>query len=242
MKTAIMLAGVGEAAQRIEHILQEEGYEVRQLDWSEIDKPRETDAAREQLIILVDRDTEDIQRTEQDRMTLRKWMNQGNVTPILVIIPEASPQRVIDWLDFGANDVMEEPLHPKVMLARIRSLLRLFASASYDGEEIIVVQDLKINLRSRRVSRAGQYLNLTPKEYELLEYLATHLNEACTRSDILREVWGYDFAMDTNVVDVYIKHLRGKVDKGKDVKLIQTVRGLDICYTVNEINGNGSLY
>lgn len=137
---------------------------------------------------------------------------------------------------------MEEPLHPKVMLARVRSLLRLFASASYDGEEIIVVQDLKINLRSRRVSRAGQYLNLTPKEYELLEYLATHLNEACTRSDILREVWGYDFAMDTNVVDVYIKHLRGKVDKGKDVKLIQTVRGLDICYTVNEINGNGSLY
>ncbi|WP_289372098.1 response regulator transcription factor [Paenibacillus silvae] len=226
MKTAIMLAGVGEAAQRIEHILQEEGYEVRQLDWSEIDKPRETDAAREQLIILVDRDTEDIQRTEQDRMTLRKWMNQGNVTPILVIIPEASPQRVIDWLDFGANDVMEEPLHPKVMLARVRSLLRLFASASYDGEEIIVVQDLKINLRSRRVSRAGQYLNLTPKEYELLEYLATHLNEACTRSDILREVWGYDFAMDTNVVDVYIKHLRGKVDKGKDVKLIQTVRGV----------------
>ncbi len=226
MKTAIMLAGLGEAAQRIEHILQEEGYEVRQLDWSEIDKPRETDAAREQLIILVDRDTEDIQRTEQDRMTLRKWMNQGNVTPILVIIPEASPQRVIDWLDFGANDVMEEPLHPKVMLARIRSLLRLFASASYDGEEIIVVQDLKINLRSRRVSRAGQYLNLTPKEYELLEYLATHLNEACTRSDILREVWGYDFAMDTNVVDVYIKHLRGKVDKGRDVKLIQTVRGV----------------
>ncbi|MBB6021503.1 DNA-binding response OmpR family regulator [Paenibacillus sp. JGP012] len=226
MKTAIVLAGVGETAQRIEHILQEEGYEVRQLDWSEIGKSREPDTAREQLIILVDQDTADIQRSVQNRMTLKKWMNQGNVTPVLVIIPEASPQRFIDWLDFGANDVMEEPLHPKVMLARIRSLLRLFASSSYDGEEIIVVQDLKINLRSRRVSRAGQYLNLTPKEYELLEYLATHLNEACTRSDILREVWGYDFAMDTNVVDVYIKHLRGKVDKGRDAKLIQTVRGV----------------
>ncbi|PZT54059.1 winged helix-turn-helix transcriptional regulator [Paenibacillus silvae] len=226
MKSAIMLAGAGETAQRIEHILQEEGYEVRQLDWSELEKPREPDAVREQLIILVDRDTADLQRSEQDRMTLKKWMNQGNVPPILVIIPEASPQRVIDWLDFGANDVMEEPLHPKVMLAKIRSLLRLFATSSYDGEEIIVVQDLKINLRSRRVSRAGQYLNLTPKEYELLEYLATHLNEACTRSDILREVWGYDFAMDTNVVDVYIKHLRGKVDKGRDAKLIQTVRGV----------------
>ncbi|GGH48910.1 putative transcriptional regulatory protein YkoG [Paenibacillus silvae] len=225
MKTAIMLAGTGEVARRIEHILQEEGYEVRRLDWSELEKPREPDAAREQLIILVDRDTADLQRSVQERMILKKWI-QGNVPPILVIIPEASPQQVIDWLDFGANDVMEEPLHPKVMLAKIRSLLRLFATSSYDGEEIIVVQDLKINLRSRRVSRAGQYLNLTPKEYELLEYLATHLNEACTRSDILREVWGYDFAMDTNVVDVYIKHLRGKVDKGRDAKLIQTVRGV----------------
>lgn len=83
-----------------------------------------------------------------------------------------------------------------------------------------------MNLRSRRVNRAGEYLTLTPKEYELLEYLALHVNEACTRSDILREVWGYEYAMDTNVVDVYIKHLRVKVDKGRSVKLIHTVRGI----------------
>ncbi|PYE49230.1 response regulator transcription factor [Paenibacillus barcinonensis] len=226
MKTAIRLAGTGELVTRIEHILLEEGYEVSRLNWSEIDKMGDADAPREQLIIFVDRDTEEIQRSEQDRISLKKWMNQGCLRPVFVIVPEATPQRVVDWLDFGANDVMEEPLHPKVMLARIRSLLRLFANASYNEEEIIVVQDLKINLRSRRVSRGGLYLNLTPKEYELLEYLARHLNEACTRSDILREVWGYDFAMDTNVVDVYIKHLRVKVDKGQDVKLIQTVRGV----------------
>nr|WP_244660899.1 response regulator transcription factor [Paenibacillus sp. CFBP 13594] len=112
------------------------------------------------------------------------------------------------------------------MLARIRNLLRVFANASPEGEEVIVVHDLKVNLRSRRVNRAGEYLTLTPKEYELLEYLALHVNEACTRSDILREVWGYEYAMDTNVVDVYIKHLRVKVDKGRSVKLIHTVRGI----------------
>ncbi|UOK61536.1 response regulator transcription factor [Paenibacillus sp. OVF10] len=132
----------------------------------------------------------------------------------------------MEWLDYGANDVMEEPIHLTVMLARIRNLLRVFANATPEGEEVIVVHDLKVNLRSRRVSRTGEYLTLTPKEYELLEFLALHVNEACTRSDILREVWGYEYAMDTNVVDVYIKHLRVKVDKGRSVKLIHTVRGI----------------
>ncbi|MCP1133451.1 response regulator transcription factor [Paenibacillus polysaccharolyticus] len=226
MKTAIILVGTGNLVGRIERIMQDEGYEVKHVEWYELNDIEDFRAVRPHLIILVDRESEDMHQSEQDKIALKRWMNPSVSTPLIVIIPEVSPQRVIDWLDFGANDVMEEPLHWKVMLARIRSLLRLFASASHEGEEMIIVQDLRINLRSRRVSRGGQYLNLTPKEYELLEFLALHLNEACTRGDILRDVWGYEFAMDTNVVDVYIKHLRVKVDKGREVKLIQTVRGI----------------
>ncbi|MGF6353942.1 DNA-binding response OmpR family regulator [Paenibacillus sp. 4624] len=226
MKTAIILVGTGDLVRRIERIMQDAGYEVKHIEWFELNDMVDVKTARPHLIILVEREFEDVNQSEQDRIALKKWMNSISSTPLMVIIPEASPQRVIDWLDFGANDVMEEPVHWKVMLARIRSLLRLFASSSHEGEEIIMVQDLRLNLRSRRVSRGGQYLNLTPKEYELLEFLASHLNEACTRGDILREVWGYEFAMDTNVVDVYIKHLRVKVDKGREVKLIQTVRGI----------------
>lgn len=226
MKTAIILVGTGDLVRRIEGIMQDAGYEVKPIEWFELDDMVDVKTARPHLIILVEREFEDVHQSEQAKIALKKWMNSISSTPLMVIIPEASPQRVIDWLDFGANDVMEEPVHWKVMLARIRSLLRLFASASHEGEDMIMVQDLKLNLRSRRVSRGGQYLNLTPKEYELLEFLALHLNEACTRADILREVWGYEFAMDTNVVDVYIKHLRVKVDKGREVKLIQTVRGI----------------
>jgi DNA-binding response OmpR family regulator len=226
MKTTIILVGTGELVRRIEHVMQEEGYGIKHIEWPELNDKIDINSARPHLIILVDREPEHVNQSEPDKIALKKWMNQGLSLPLMVIMPENSPQRVIDWLDFGANDVMEEPLHWKVMLARIRSLLRLFSSATHEGEEMIVVQDLRLNLRSRRVSRGGQYLNLTPKEYELLEFLAIHVNEACTRGDILREVWGYEFAMDTNVVDVYIKHLRVKVDKGRDVKLIQTVRGV----------------
>ncbi|MGQ8873114.1 winged helix-turn-helix domain-containing protein [Paenibacillus sp. TSA_86.1] len=225
MKTAIIVVGTGELVNRIMHIMQDEGYEVKHIEWSELNEKGDMKSTRARLIILID-EPEHSNQSEQDKMALKKCMNQGLSIPLMVIIPGKSPQRVIDWLDFGANDVMEEPVHWKVMLARVRSLLRLFASATHEGEDIIVVGDLRLNLRSRRVSRGGQYLNLTPKEYELLEFMAMHLNEACTRGDILREVWGYEHVMDTNVVDVYIKHLRVKVDKGRDVKLIQTVRGI----------------
>lgn len=226
MTTVIFLVGTGELVNQIECILQEEGYEVQHIEWVELNEDVVMQFDRPKLILLVEQKSKQMYQNIQNKAALKNWMNQGTPIPLMVIIPETSPQWVIDWLDFGAYDVMEEPVHWKVFLAKIRNILRLFAKVKPDGEETVIVQDLRINLRSRRVSREGQYLNLTPKEYELLEFLAMHLNEACTRSDILREVWGYEFAMDTNVVDVYIKHLRVKVDKGRDVKLIQTVRGI----------------
>ena len=170
MKICIILVGTGELVQSIERVLQDEGYEVKHIEWIELSDMVDFKVVRPHLIILVDRESEDTQQSVQDKIVLKRCMNPSSSTPLMVIIPEISPQRVIDWLDFGANDVMQEPVHWKVMLARIRSLLRLFASATHEGEEIIVVHDLRINLRSRRVSRGGQYLNLTPKEYELLEF------------------------------------------------------------------------
>ena len=196
------------------------------MEWSELNQSVEPSLLHINLIILVDREEGTKHCGQDQKFELKRWLDKGQVIPLLVITSNASPQFIVEWLDYGANDVMEEPIHMTVMLARIRNLLRVFANATPEGEEVIVVHDLKVNLRSRRVNRAGEYLTLTPKEYELLEFLALHVNEACTRSDILREVWGYEYAMDTNVVDVYIKHLRVKVDKGRSVKLIHTVRGI----------------
>ena len=81
-----------------------------------------------------------------------------------------NPEQIVAWLDQGANDVIVEPFQWKIVMARIRNLLRVFSNAARTDEEVIVVHDLKVNLRSRRVSRAGEYLMLTPKEYELLEF------------------------------------------------------------------------
>ncbi|MDR6717600.1 response regulator transcription factor [Paenibacillus sp. 2003] len=226
MKTAILLIGAGEQVSLIQDILCSEGYEVQRMEWSELNQSVEPSLLHINLIILVDREEGKEHCGQAQKLELKRWIDKGQVIPLLVITSNASPQFIVEWLDYGANDVMEEPIHLNVMLARIRNLLRVFANATPEGEEVIVVHDLKVNLRSRRVNRAGEYLTLTPKEYELLEYLALHVNEACTRSDILREVWGYEYAMDTNVVDVYIKHLRVKVDKGRSVKLIHTVRGI----------------
>lgn len=226
MKTAILLIGAGEQVSLIQDVLCVEGYEVQRKEWSELNQSVENWLSHFNLIILVDREEGKKHCGQDQKLELKRWLDKGQVIPLLVITSNASPQFIVEWLDYGANDVMEEPIHMTVMLARIRNLLRVFANATPEGEEVIVVHDLKVNLRSRRVNRAGEYLTLTPKEYELLEFLALHVNEACTRSDILREVWGYEYAMDTNVVDVYIKHLRVKVDKGRSVKLIHTVRGI----------------
>ncbi|WP_405152824.1 winged helix-turn-helix domain-containing protein [Paenibacillus sp. FSL K6-0108] len=224
MKTSILLIGRGDLVTFIQEILCGEGYQVEQLEWTDLNRISESTLTNLNMIILMN------EGCQEDTLTngLEDFVKKGVLSPLLVITPKTSPEIIVEWLDYGANDVIEEPIHRNVLLARVRNLLRLFAHVSQEDEEVIVVHDLKVNLRSRRVSRAGEYLVLTPKEYELLEFLARHVNEACPRRVILREVWGYDldFAMDTNVVDVYIKHLRVKVDKGKDIKLIHTVRGI----------------
>ncbi|SEA77358.1 response regulator transcription factor [Paenibacillus sp. 276b] len=222
MKTSILLVGRGDLVSFIQGILCAEGYQVEKMEWTDLNRISELTLTNLNMIILMN------EGCHEDTLKngLESFVHIGVTSPLLVITPKISPELIVELLDYGANDVMEAPIHGNVMMARIRNLLRVFSHASQEDEEVIVVHDLKVNLRSRRVSRAGEYLVLTPKEYELLEFLARHVNEACPRSVILREVWGYDFAMDTNVVDVYIKHLRVKVDKGRSVKLIHTVRGI----------------
>nr|WP_237690610.1 winged helix-turn-helix domain-containing protein [Paenibacillus caui] len=89
----------------------------------------------------------------------------------------------------------------------------------------IYYEDLRIETKKQKVFRGEDEISLTPKEYDLLLYLTRHRHEICTRETILQEVWGYDFSVNTNVVDVYIKHIRSKLDAGHQRKLIHTVRG-----------------
>ncbi|MCG7378492.1 response regulator transcription factor [Paenibacillus sp. ACRSA] len=222
MQTSILLVGTTERITSIKDVLLNHSYTVVEFSWQQLQQERDAQLESIRMIILL-HDTDSRGELSEG---LERLAQKSKPVPIVVLTYKAMNEEIVHWLDFGANDVIVEPIHSSVLLARIRNLLRLFVSVDQMDEEVIVVHDLKVNLRSRRVNRAGEYLMLTPKEYELLEYLARHVNEACTRSMILSEVWGYEFAMDTNVVDVYIKHLRVKVDKGRPQKLIHTVRGV----------------
>lgn len=146
--------------------------------------------------------------------------------PIMLFEEKLTAEVVIEDLGAGANDVVARSVEGDELLARIRNLLGIFHMEHERSHQKVAVADLLIDPASRKACRADRPLSLTVKEFDLLLYLARHVNRVCTREEILKKVWDYDFHMGTNVVDVYIRHLRTKMDKGFSPKLIQSVRGV----------------
>lgn len=156
------------------------------------------------------------------------------LTPVIMLTARDSIEDKVSGLEAGATDYMTKPFAMEELFARMRNLLRIFASQLLDSPDVIAVGDLHIEMRTRKVRRGQDAIELTPREFELLVYLSEHLNEEKSREDILSAVWGYDFVGETNLVDVYIRYLRQKIDKGYRYKLIQTIRGVG--YMMKEPN------
>ncbi|NOU73107.1 response regulator [Paenibacillus sp. LMG 31458] len=159
---------------------------------------------------------------------LRRIRQVNSTLPIILLTArDAVPDRV-SGLDQGANDYVTKPFATIELLARIRSLLRQRSLQDQPVEQphLLKVDDLSMDLKSRAVTREGTPIELTPTEFDLLRFLIQHQDEVMSREQIISEVWGYDFVGDTNVVDVYIRYLRQKVDKPFSSKLIQTIRGI----------------
>ncbi|HJV45240.1 MAG TPA: response regulator transcription factor [Bacillota bacterium] len=159
---------------------------------------------------------------------LRRLRSTGNVRPIILLTARDAVPDKVSGLDYGANDYITKPFAIEELLARIRSLLRYSIQLESMDKEKDLTQflDLTIDLKLRSVKRGEQEIELTPREYELLLYLVKNRNQVVTREQILADVWGYEFMADTNVVDVYIRYLRQKIDKEYPKKLIHTVRGI----------------
>lgn len=149
---------------------------------------------------------------------------EGRILPIMVISGDGSSNGAVTAFQSGGNEYMSRPLHIEEFKCRIRNLLELTGKRRGLGN-LLRVDGLIIDPSSRLVSREGKEIKMTPKEFELLYYLAGNLGHICPRDEILKKVWGYHFHTSTNVVDVYIRHIRAKVDKGHRNKLIHTVRG-----------------
>ncbi len=143
--------------------------------------------------------------------------------PVLVLTGRDAVEDRVKGLDLGADDYVVKPCSFSELSARVRALLR---RGSRPAEAILRVRDLELNRMNRTVSRAGRRLDLTPKEFALLEYMMLNAERPVTRTMIIEHVWDLSFDTMTNVVDVYVNYLRKKVDAGFDVELIRTIRGV----------------
>jgi two-component system copper resistance phosphate regulon response regulator CusR len=143
-------------------------------------------------------------------------------TPVLILTARSQVDQKVKGLDTGADDYLTKPFAIEELLARVRALLR---RGSGETGGLLQVDDLVLNPATREVTRGGKRIELTAKEYALLEYLMRNAGRVLTRPMIAEHVWNLDFDTFTNVIDVYMNYLRNKIDRGRERKLIHTVRG-----------------
>ena len=152
----------------------------------------------------------------------RALRNDGNKTPILMLTARDAEHDIVEGLDAGADDYLAKPFSFDVLLARIRALLR---RPNEKLEEILQVGDLKLDPSSKKVTRASQEINLTAKEYGVMEYLMRNKGKVLSKEQIISHVWDFDADVLPNNVELFIMFLRRKIDKPFKSKLIHTVSG-----------------
>ena len=147
---------------------------------------------------------------------------QGNQTPVLFLTARDSIDDRVTGLDAGADDYLVKPFAFDELLARLRVMTR---KRGGERSNLFTIDDLTLDIRSKRVARGGAELKLSAKEYALLEYLIRNKGVVLSRIQIEENIWGFDYEGSSNIVDVYIRYLRRKIDKDHPVKLIHTIRG-----------------
>ncbi|MEP7136066.1 MAG: response regulator transcription factor [Chloroflexota bacterium] len=208
--------------------LEEQGYAVdtaftgqEALDWA--------DAANYDMIVL------DILLPEIDGLTVcRELRKRDNRTPILMLTARDTVDDRVNGLDAGADDYLVKPFAFKELLARLRAMTR--RTSDSPKSTTLIVADLTLDTLTRRIKRSEKNIELTSKEYAVLECLMREPEHILSRTQIAEHVWNYDVYNQSNVVDVYIRNLRRKIDDGFDVKLIHTVRGAG--YRISAENDN----
>jgi len=153
---------------------------------------------------------------------LRRIRGNGSGVPILLLTAKDAVEDIVSGLDSGSDDYLTKPFSFAELLARVRALLR---RKTKEKTDLLTIDDLILSTSTHRVKRGGREIELTAKEYALLEYFMRNPNRILTRTLITEHVWDYHFDPSTNVVDVYVNYLRKKIDQGFEKKLIHTIRG-----------------
>jgi DNA-binding response OmpR family regulator len=172
----------------------------------------------------------DIMLPGRDGLSIIRILRENRITtPVLLVTARSAISERVDGLTAGADDYLSKPFHTEELVARVKALVR---RASGEGLSILTVGDLRLNLITRDVLRGESRIDLTNREFSLLEYLMRSPRRVLTRTQIREHVWGYHFDPGTNLVDVYIQRLRKKVDSGERRRLIHTVKGVG--YSIRE--------
>lgn len=162
---------------------------------------------------------------------LKRIRATENMTPVILLTAKSDVEDKVKGLDLGANDYVTKPFEIEELLARIRNAIRFNQRQTtidpiVNNNDSLSYSNLTIDEKTREVLYCKQSIDLTPREYDLLLYLLKHPKQVLTRDQILEAVWGFDYYGDTNVVDVYIRYVRQKLEKANAERIIQTVRGV----------------
>lgn len=157
---------------------------------------------------------------------LERIRDANKTVPVILLTARDSVPDKVNGLDLGANDYVTKPFAIEELMARIRGLIRSSRLQLNEEESVYRVADLSLDAKTRIVKRGDETIDLTPREFELLLFFLKQPGTVLTREQILSDVWGYAFAGDTNLVDVYVRYLRQKIDERFKTKLIQTSRGV----------------
>ncbi len=197
--------------------LEEEGYAVDVARDGEEGLAMALDGVHDLFIL-------DIGLPKMNGLQVLGELRKRNVaTPVLLLTVRATIEDKVLGLDAGADDYLTKPFAFQELVARIRALLRRRAEGS---PALLTFSNLVLDPARRAVSRGGQKIDLTAKEFSILEYFMRNAGRVLTRTQIIEHVWDYDFDTGTNLVDVYVNYLRKKVDSDREPKLIHTVRGV----------------
>lgn len=196
--------------------LEEEAYEVDTIDHGQ--KGLELAMQQKYDLFLVDWMLPGISGIEICQRLRAAKIN----TPLIFLTAKVTTQNTVEGLRAGANDYIKKPFHFEELLERIRVHLR----RNLDPSEYLTLGNISLDRSAHQVSKNGQPIALTQKEFALLEYLMLHKGKVCTRKEIIEQVWDIHFEYDTGIIDVYINALRKKLNLNKEADTIQTVRGI----------------
>ena len=156
---------------------------------------------------------------------LRRLRMEGSGVPVFMLTARDAVMDKVTGLDMGADDYVTKPFSIEELLARIRAALRK-QTVQKKEDSLLSCADLTVDVSRHRVTRGGREIELTGREFSLLQFFMENKTIVLSRDQLLEKVWGYDYLGETNVVDVYVRYLRGKIDEGFEPKLLQTVRGV----------------